>query len=84
MNYTSCPRCYLNGLNQIETPCENCSQMKVQCRRNLPYSDSRMPFPLYGTQCVPLPQKNVMSTKHIMDLWYWQQIRQTSTNFFKD
>uniref|UniRef100_A0A6C0JWX9 Uncharacterized protein n=1 Tax=viral metagenome TaxID=1070528 RepID=A0A6C0JWX9_9ZZZZ len=80
MNYVTCPKCYLNSLNQIETPCENCSQAKIQCRsRNMPYTDTRQSFPLYGSKCVPLPQKNVVSTRHLMDLWYWQQLRQTST-----
>ncbi len=75
--YSRCPHCYLNEFNQITASCDNCSFAKIQCRRLYPVSDTRMDFPRYGVHCHPLNQ--IESVKHLTDLWYWQNIRQTSS-----
>lgn len=54
--------------------CENCGQIRAECRRRVPFHDTNV-FKLYGP-CTSRIQ--IQSTKQICDKYIWQMLNQTS------
>ena len=61
-------------INAEHDLCENCGQMKILCRRRVPYGDTDV-FVRYGP-CQPLVQ--FKTTKYKTDREIWQKLGQTS------
>ena len=61
-------------MNPQDLKCENCGQIKAQCRRRVPFGDTDV-FVRRGP-CTPRIQ--IGSTKQNCDNYIWQMLNQTS------
>lgn len=58
------------------SPCDNCGQMHIECQRNWPVSDTRLPVSLRGQPCDPIVP--ILSGKQMCDRHIWAILNQTS------